>query len=309
MASSGAQTYFNSFPAVEQQKIRASWAGNPNGMEDWFRAAVSAGAVNPDGNPRTAGGHNYEEGSSDYSAGYNQPSGLKAGQIPTPAQLRAYARENGWSEDFNRFDDATLQGWIQQSWDPSSMHFKSARGAEGSYEKPTECPPGLVPGGPNETDGCVDPKAGGEQQQPPDDNPLIISPGTGTGTKAQEPTGLPGLQQALVDKFVTRGGGFGATTNGITQDLYGQSLNGGGLWWGGQQDMFNKDNAGQIAAAGAPAAAAPKVANFGVKRAPVPLVTTPEGGTGRPGLPDALLNKRRNNPYQQPVTNNPGGGW
>lgn len=74
----------------------------------------------------------------------------------TPSELRAYAKSQNWSEDFARFDDPTLQGWIDNYWDNSAMKFKSGRqGVTGFWEKPTECPPGQVPWGGSETDKCV----------------------------------------------------------------------------------------------------------------------------------------------------------
>lgn len=80
---------------------------------------------------------------------------ISQGRNPTPSELRTYAQQQGWSEDFVRFDDATLQGWINQHWDRGANKFRSGRGAEGHFEKPTECPPGMMPGGGSESDGCV----------------------------------------------------------------------------------------------------------------------------------------------------------
>ncbi len=83
------------------------------------------------------------------------------GRKPTPAELRAWAQTQGWSEDFDRFSDAVLAGWIDTSWDVNAQKFRSRRqGVGGLWEKPTECPPGpdgspMVPSGPNESDPCV----------------------------------------------------------------------------------------------------------------------------------------------------------
>lgn len=74
----------------------------------------------------------------------------------TPAELRAFAKQNNWQEDFERFDDATLGGWLKNYWDEGAQKFRSGRaGVTGFWEKPTECPPGMVPFGPSETAKCV----------------------------------------------------------------------------------------------------------------------------------------------------------
>lgn len=61
-------------------------------------------------------------------------------------------------EDMQRF----LQGDTLNRWDQylvkngaNAGRYKSMRGAQGFFDKPTECPPGMVPSGPNETDPCV----------------------------------------------------------------------------------------------------------------------------------------------------------
>lgn len=74
----------------------------------------------------------------------------------TPAELRSFAKQNNWSEDFERFDDATIGGWLKNYWDDGAKKFKSGRqGVTGFWEKPTECPPGMVPFGPSENAKCV----------------------------------------------------------------------------------------------------------------------------------------------------------
>lgn len=70
-----------------------------------------------------------------------------------------YSQQQGGKrpEDMARFSDQTLAGW-----DPFLVKegqyagkYRSMRGAEGYYDKPTECPPGMMPSGPNEDDPCV----------------------------------------------------------------------------------------------------------------------------------------------------------
>src|SRR5512139_1144622 len=120
MASAAAQQMLNSLPPDEQARVMASIQGNPNGLDDWFQAAARAG----------------------------DPRAIRAGGV-------------GQSEDFARFNEGTLTGWAQQYYDEAASRaagrpqFRSMRGAEGYYDKPTECPPGMGPSGPNESDPCV----------------------------------------------------------------------------------------------------------------------------------------------------------
>lgn len=128
MASAAAQAYFNTFIPEQQEMIRQSWGG-ADLMDQWFQNAVNAGAATPEGQP------NQGQGATEAS---------KAAGGMTAAQMRQKAQSEGWSEDFERFDDATLQGWINQYWDPQRGKFRSQHappGATGDWvyaEKPTE---------------------------------------------------------------------------------------------------------------------------------------------------------------------------
>jgi len=124
---SAAENYFNSFSPAEQERIRASWGG-ADLMGDWYNNAVAAGAVNP--------------------------VAAASGAPMTAAQAQAHATGRGWSEDYQRFQDADVQRWAPY-YDAASGKYRSMRGAEGLFEKATECPDGMVPSGPNETDPCV----------------------------------------------------------------------------------------------------------------------------------------------------------
>jgi hypothetical protein len=72
----------------------------------------------------------------------------------TPAnrtELVNYAGANGWSEDFDRFkDEAGVQDWIKNYWDPNARKFRSAKtdaqgnALEGFVEKPDETPDGWM---------------------------------------------------------------------------------------------------------------------------------------------------------------------
>jgi hypothetical protein len=120
MASPAAQQMFSGLSPEEQARVTASLAGNPNGLEDWYQAAARAG----------------------------DPRAIRAGG-------------QGQSEDFARFNEGTVSGWAQGYYDEAASRaagrpqFRSMRGAEGFFDKPTECPPGMGPSGPNESDPCT----------------------------------------------------------------------------------------------------------------------------------------------------------
>ena len=90
-------------------------------------------------------------------------------------------------EDMARFLQApTLERWDQYliKDGPNAGKYRSMRGMDGVYDKPQECPPGMVPGGPNETDGCVGTP----------DSAQASSFGT---AQPAAPAAAPGLQQMM----------------------------------------------------------------------------------------------------------------
>lgn len=185
MASSAAQQMFGGLSPEEQARVQASLAGNPNGLEDWYQAAARAG----------------------------DPRAIRAGG-------------QGQSEDFARFNEGTVTGWAKGFYDEAASRaagrpqFRSMRGAEGYFDKPTECPPGMGPSGPNESDPCTtkgySEPAGGS----------VGSPGasdvSGGGSNVYSP---------LSDLLANQGSFLGG------QGAKGGTVGGGGIWWqpGAQQ--------------------------------------------------------------------------
>lgn len=203
----------------------------------------------------------------------------------TPAALRQHARNQNWSEDFDRFSDAQLQQWLNKYWDPSAGKFKSQHaGVTGYFEKPTECPNGMTPFGAKENAVCL----------PNNDPRLYPVGGSGAGQNAGNSSmssnnattfgqsgtlGSTGNQMTdmLINQFNTKqnvagtgsnlfgwidgrkAGGWkddaGNTTSPgqgtqKTADTTGRLLKGGGLWWTNTKqakDVFGKTPTATVA--------------------------------------------------------------
>jgi hypothetical protein len=127
-----AEEYFASFSPEDQAAIKASWGGKDM-LAEWFKNAQAAGAV-PGGAGEAGGG-----GGASYGPGWTPSS---------KADLVAYAKSHGWSEDFARFDEGTVMSWIKNNWDPQAGAFtteKTTPGGEkitGYVEKPVDTPEG-----------------------------------------------------------------------------------------------------------------------------------------------------------------------
>lgn len=153
--SSGAQRYFSSFSAADQQNIRNSWGGK-NLMEDWYQNAVKAGATNGAGAQAPGTGVGVQQGGehSGQKTIIADPSkslreqGIASGQgeegwstagMPDRTGMRAWARENGMSEDFDRFDENQLLRWQDKldSKCPPKTPFQADDGS-GCVEKPID---------------------------------------------------------------------------------------------------------------------------------------------------------------------------
>lgn len=125
-------------------------AGSPGGQANfqaWFEANVRAGVMNPDGSPRqgVAGAASREMEGVGHS-GFNPQTGQYGPPPSDVSGMRAYAREHGMSEDFDRFDEATLMLWESKK-DPNcppKFPYQADNGT-GCAEKPIDT--GLNGGG------------------------------------------------------------------------------------------------------------------------------------------------------------------
>jgi hypothetical protein len=187
MASKAAQSFFNKQSPEEQQRIRASWGG-ADLMDEWYQNAAAAG----------------------------NPDAIRAGG-------------QGQSEDFDRFKGPDFERWAQyydkaESQRAGRPRYRSSRGAEGFYDKPTECPDGQSPAGPDETSPCKSTQA------------LLAAQGQSGGAAGAGAAGTPGatapnpndpLQARLVEMFQGGEGSFAGPR------AVGSDLAGGGIWSAG----------------------------------------------------------------------------
>lgn len=255
---------------------RRAWqnAGSPNApagadfdawLKEWFTAAVNAGSY-------TERGENTSQTAYE-SSGYNQG--------PDSTGLRARARANGWSEDFDRWSESQLIAWAKDL-DPGCPPNDPFRGADGScVQKPIDSNGSMMPNGqpnPNWNQGePVDGGGGGGRggrggaAGPPPPPPKPTTFGNQLSL-----TGNP-LQDMLIQQFNTgadpntqqhnifglgedmRGGGTGRNLDAFKSGRQAQSLGGGGLWWGQDANTFSGFDASVKNAEGAatPSPAAP----------------------------------------------------
>lgn len=129
-----AQQYYDTLSPEEKQKVDG--IGGPS--VEWFTNAVNAGVPAA---VQAAGGKKPGEAGWEIDGGYTLGAGGNTAdwlgkRTPTPSELRQYAQEQGWSEDFGRYSDRQVAAWLGSSWDQGSNKFKNAQGQ--LVEKPTE---------------------------------------------------------------------------------------------------------------------------------------------------------------------------
>lgn len=205
-----AEAYFNSFSPEDQAAIRASWGGRDLLLE-WYRNAKSAGSVPKTPPPGGPGGP-------------GSPKFTGPGGFPTPTELRAWSRSQGWSEDFERFSDAVLQDWITRFWNPANNMFRQEHWQErpddpdfqGGFEKPVDLPPGWEAWG----DGYRKTGDPGDPDKPPDKPP-------------EKDQGASWLQEYLMALFGQQGGAWapGSGVEGAYSGYAAHPLKEGGVLW------------------------------------------------------------------------------
>lgn len=223
-------------------------AGTPKpsgqGMLDWFKNAVEAGAY-------------LETGESSSDTAYESSGWNSKGQDITG--YRKMAREGNWSEDMDRWSEGQLMSW-SKNFDPTCPPgdpFRSFH--DGScVQKPIDSGGSTMPGGernPNWKPGGEQEGGGGGggrggQQKPPDPT---------TMGKQLSMTGDP-MQDMLIQQFNTGqnstygqgmnifglgedravgGTGANADMKPGEQQNTAQSLRGGGLWYGQDPATFS----------------------------------------------------------------------
>src|SRR5512139_319140 len=193
---------------------------------DWFTAGVDAG--DPDLVRRVGGGSGAGFGAGQAEEGTGgiapwqdaAPSSEWLGRrVPTPRELRRFARDAGWSEDFQRYDDRQLAQWLRDGgWDVQRGGFA------GGVEKPTETgglmAPGARAGG-----------GGGGQRGAP-----AALAGSRPVNPADTTQGL--LNSPLAQLLANQGGflrQFDANPGNNMPGVQGGVMKGGGIWYMGNQ--------------------------------------------------------------------------
>ena len=239
MASAAAQAFFDKQSPKDRMAIIDSWGGRDL-TDEWYNNAKAAGSV---------------------------PAAGAAPALPSETDIRSAAQ--GKSEDFDRFNAGTVEGWTRDYYDAAASQaagrpqFRSSRGAPGFFDKPTECPPGQGPSGGSESDPCT--TTGYSTPNPWEQG----GGGAGAGAGAA-PSADPAyfgqddpLQRMLVNQMASGGGSFTGTTKGM-------ALQGGGVW--SQTGPF----------AGSPATAALSALTPSPAHTPAPVAAPPPAAAPAP---------------------------
>jgi len=134
---------------------QTAWGGNTGTGSDAAVAQANAAYANGQRGSDPTKIPGYSDPAA-FGAWYNAQQGGNR-----PEDLARFLAPGG---DFNQQGQglATLAGWDQYliKDGPNAGKYRSMRGASGAFDKPVDCPDGLVPGGPDETDGCISPNGG-----------------------------------------------------------------------------------------------------------------------------------------------------
>jgi hypothetical protein len=241
MANQEARKYFSRFSPEQQEEIRQSWGGQDL-LQEWYDNAVAAGAVGGQGGSKVP------------------KSGHSGGGTSDATGVRAQAKEQGMSEDFDRFDENTLKEWEQfrdtscppkypYRMDPSHINrwFKGQYSQNACVEKPIDTG-GVIQdaSGQWQPNGPTGGQRGQGQGGPGQQQPATPPPPTTFGQQLSY-TGDP-MQDMLIQQFNQRTQSMDPTkTNifgmGMDREVGGeglaadtpmkaQALAGGGLWRG-----------------------------------------------------------------------------
>jgi len=191
-------------------------------VDQWFNNAKKAGVYNPDGSPR------------------GEMAERDVGSTTDETGMRQYARQHGMSEDYARFDDATLQLWEQYK-DPNcppNYPYQSLNGT-GCAEKPIDSglnSPGKQKRAQQQQGGQQAPQQGFMQQP--------MAPQDTLAQHAMNP-----FQRNLLQLFNQQGGIFQPqSSGGLAQGqggALGRSLTSGGIWWADPAQQANAPEAPQ----------------------------------------------------------------
>jgi hypothetical protein len=293
LTRSAANKYFKRFSPEVQAEIEASWGGQDLLM-DWFKNAVDAGAVGASGGMKDRKKAPTEGHSSGEGYGANDPTGI-----------RAHAKEHGMSEDFDRFDNATLKEWEQfrDSNCPPKYPYRMDPGHinkwfKGQYQQ------GACVEKPIDTGGVIQDQSGkwgpngqtGKGQADPQSGKPAEPEPTTFGQQLSY-TGDP-MQDMLIYQFNTKAqlqgdgknifglgedrqvGGEGAAAD--MQKVMAQSLAGGGLWWGaeGFNEGFRADQKNAVD----PATGKKKRGRGGMAPSPAEIAAPPQVAEMQQGL-------------------------